>query len=101
MSDERIEQVERACAELTMAGKAVTFVEVAARSGISRVTLYRSPELRSLIEEHRVRAREAHTLLGLAGEVANLRLALEALAKRVRRHEEQLRVLTREKKRAS
>jgi hypothetical protein len=71
----------------------VAFDEVATRAGLGRATLYRNPELRAVVEEHRARGREAHTLTGLATEIAPLRIALDALAAKVRRHEEQLRRL--------
>lgn len=99
MNDERIAKVEHVCAELAAAGEPITFVSISTRSGLPRSTLYQSPALRAIVEEHRAHAREAHTLSGLAGEVANLRLGLEALADRVRHHEEQLRLLVRTKKR--
>lgn len=94
MNEERLARVERACIALAEAGEPVTFITVAERSGVPRVSLYRNLNLRALVEEHRARAREAHTLTGLATDVANLRLALEALAERVRHHEELLRRLT-------
>jgi cell division protein FtsB len=55
--------------------------------------LYRNPQLRAIVEEHRQRSRSAHTLTRLANQIDNLRQTLEALAERVRRHEEQLRWL--------
>jgi hypothetical protein len=94
MSDDRLARVERACAELAEAGDAVTFVAVADRSHIPRVTLYRNPTLRALVEECRARSKNAHTLSGLSVEVTNLRVALEAVAERVRHHEELLRRLS-------
>lgn len=94
MSDERLQAVERACAELAASGSEVTFVAVSERSGIPRVTLYRNPPLRASVEEHRSHAQAATTLSGLAAELAHQRMALEALAKRVRRHEELLRKLS-------
>ena len=66
---------------------------VAERAGISRATLYRRPELRALVEEHRQHARDALTLTGLAVQIDQLRNALDAVAANVRRHEEQLRRL--------
>lgn len=84
---------EAACAALLAAGQPVTFDEVATRAGLGRATLYRNPDLRAIVEEHRTHAREAHTLTGLTTEIEHLRIALEALAAKVRRHEEQLRRL--------
>jgi hypothetical protein len=88
-----LNRVERACAELHHDGQAVTFTGVAARTGLGRTTLYRNPALRAVIDEHRHRAAASGTLTGLTDEIATLRTALDALAARVRRHEEQLRRL--------
>lgn len=92
-TDDRRERVEDACAALLAAGEPVAFDEVATRAGLGRATLYRNPELRAVVEEHRARGREAHTLTGLGTEIEHLRIALDALAAKVRRHEEQLRRL--------
>jgi AcrR family transcriptional regulator len=92
-TDDRRERVEDACAALLAAGQPVAFDEVATRAGIGRATLYRNPDLRAIVKEHRARGREAHTLTGLSTEIAHLRIALDALAAKVRRHEEQLRRL--------
>ncbi len=88
-------RVETACAELAAAGQPVTFGQVAARTGISRTTLYRRADLRAVIDEHRARGRDATTLTGLAVQIDQLRRSLEAVAANVRRHEEQLRRLER------
>ena len=92
---EEITRVEAACAGLAAAGQPVTFGEVAARAQISRTTLYRRPDLRAVVEEHRARGRDASTLTGLAVQIDQLRRSLEAVAARVRRHEEKLRRLER------
>jgi ATP-dependent protease HslVU (ClpYQ) peptidase subunit len=89
----RLRRAEQACAELAASGQPVTFTAVAARTGIGRVTLYRDTELRAVIDDHRSRAASSNTITGLAGDIAALRTALEALAARVRHHEEQLRQL--------
>ena len=94
MSDQRLDAVERACIDLASAGQPVTFITVSERAGVPRVTLYRNASLRAVVEEHRSRSRDATTLSGLGAELANQRLALEALAERVRRHEELLRKLS-------
>lgn len=99
MTDDVLERVEAACAELAEHGEAVTFASVADRARIGRATLYRRPELRTVVEDARARAREAHTLSGLATEIRQLRDALEAVAAKVRRHEETLRRLTRDQSR--
>ncbi len=95
MSSNRTERVEQACRDLITTGEPITFDAVAEQAGIARATLYRHPELRALIEEHRQRAREALTLTGLTVQIDQLRHALEAVAANVRRHEEQLRRLSR------
>ena len=94
-------RAEQACADLTAAGQPVTFTGVASRAGIGRATLYRDPALRAVIYDHRKRAASANTLSGLADDIAALRIAIEAIAARVRRHEEQLRKLKRTSSQAS
>ncbi len=93
--DERREAVEDVCAALLAEGDPITFDQVADRVGLGRATLYRNPELRAIVEEHRTRGREAHTLTGLVTEIAHLRTALNELATKVRHHEEELRRLRR------
>jgi hypothetical protein len=88
-------RVEAACTDLAAAAQPVTFAEVAARAQISRTTLYRRADLRAVIEEHRAVGRDATTLSGLAVQIDQLRRSLEAVAAKVRRHEEQLRRLER------
>jgi hypothetical protein len=97
-SAETLAQVERVCAELVRAAEPVTFTAVAARSGVSRTTLYRDRTIRAVIEEHRLRNHEPRSLSGLSSEVAHLRDAVEAMAGTVRRHEEQLRRINRTRK---
>ena len=53
MTDELAIRVERACRALLTTGDAITFDAVAAHAGIGRATLYRRPELRAIIEQHR------------------------------------------------
>lgn len=93
MSADLVRRVERACAQLVRAHEPVTFVAVAARADVGRATLYRDPTLRALVNEHRSRGREAHTLSGLATEMAGLRTSVEAIATKVRRHDDVLRRL--------
>jgi Family of unknown function (DUF6262) len=95
MSDNTLRRVEQACTDLLDTGDQVTFTAVAARTGLARTTLYRNQRLRAVVDEHRARQAEAHTLSGLTAEIAHLRIALEAVAATVRRHEEQLRKLER------
>ena len=95
MSDERLARVEQACIELAAAGHELTFDAVAARAGVGRATLYRRPELHAVVAEHRRQGTEALTLTGLAVQLDQLRRGLEALAAKVRHHEELLRKLNR------
>jgi len=88
-------RVEAACAELTATGQPVTFSQVAVLAAVSRTTLYRRPDLRALVDEHRARGRDATALTSLTVQTDQLRRSLEALAAKVRRHEEQLRRLER------
>ena len=94
-------RVEQACLDLVSSGQHVTFTTVAARTGLSRSTLYRHAELRALIQEQRVHGRHALTLSGLAVEIDQLRQGLEAVAARTRHHEELLRRLTRRSNRSA
>lgn len=96
-TQQRRQSVEDACAAIVLDGESVTFDNVAARTGLGRATLYRNSDLRTIVEEHRTRGKEAHTLTGLTTEIAHLRTAMEALATTVRRHEEELRRLRQQK----
>jgi hypothetical protein len=87
-------RVERACAQLARDGKPVTFTAVADLTGLGRSTLYRDPTLRDVVEANRHQAATGGDVAALTDEIATLRTALEALAEKVRRHEEQLRRLT-------
>ncbi len=92
---DELARVEAACASLAAAGQPVTFTSVAARSQVSRTTLYRRADLRAVIDEHRARGRDATTLSGLAVQIDQLRRSLEAVAAKVRHHEETIRRLER------
>ena len=92
---DQLTRIEAACAELAAAGQPVTFAEVANRARISRTTLYRRAGLRAVVEEHRAHGRDASTLTGLTVQIDQLRRSLEALAAKVRRHEETIRRLER------
>ncbi len=94
-SPDRTARAEQACAELAAAGQPITFTAVAGRAGLGRATLYRDPALRALVNSHRHNAASAGTLTGLADDIAALRTAIEAVAARVRHHEEQIRRLNR------
>jgi hypothetical protein len=89
------ERVEHACRELAASSTPITFPAVADLASIGRATLYRRPELRAVVEEHRQQTREALTLTGLAVQLDQLRAGLEAVAAKVRRQEEELRKLRR------
>jgi hypothetical protein len=95
MSDERLARVEQACIDLVSAGEKLTFDAVAARARIGRATLYRRPDLHATVAEHRRQGKEALTLTGLAVQLDQLRQGLEAVAAKVRHHEEMLRKLNR------
>jgi AcrR family transcriptional regulator len=95
MNDTRVARVEQACIDLATAGEDITFDAVAARAGIGRATLYRHPELHAIVHEHRRGGQDALTLTGLAVQLDQLRHALEAVAAKVRHHEELLRKLNR------
>ena len=92
-SPDALNRVERACLELHRDAKSITFVSVALLAGISRTSLYRDPSLRAVVDEYRAAHVDPRTLSGLTREVDHLRTAVELLAERVRRHEEQLRQL--------
>jgi hypothetical protein len=96
---DELAKVEAACAALAADGKSVTFPEVAVRAGISRATLYWRTDLRAVIDEYRVRGLDATALTGLAVQIDQLRRSLEAVAGKVRRHEEQLRRVERARRR--
>lgn len=98
MSDERLARVEQACIDLAAAGEQITFEAIAARAGIGRATLYRRQELHAIAHEHRQHRQEALTLTGLAIQLDQLRHAVDALAAKLRRHEELLRKLSRAKR---
>jgi hypothetical protein len=101
VNDDRLRRVEQACTDLVAAGHKVTFAAVATTAGIGRATLYRRPELHALVHQHRTQAEAAFTLTGLAVQIDQLRRSTEALAAKVRRHEELLRKLNRSTPRRS
>jgi hypothetical protein len=91
----QLTRVEAACAELAAAGQPVTFTQVADRAQISRTTLYRRADLRAVVDEHRTRGKDATPLSSLTIQIDQLHHSLEAVAAKVRRHEETLRRLER------
>jgi DNA-binding IclR family transcriptional regulator len=88
-----LSRVEHALTHLDRGNQPITFTAIARTTGVARATLYRNLDLRTLIEEHRTRATDARTLTGLATHLTHLHNTVEALATRVRHHEEQLRRL--------
>lgn len=82
--DALLGRTERAVADLLAAGQPVTFTAVAAHVRVSRATLYRHPDLRAVVDDHRSRL----TVTALAAEIRQLRTALEAVAAKTRRQEE-------------
>ena len=99
MNETTVQRVERACAALVDAGQPLTFTAVATRAQVGRATLYRDPQLRATVDEHRIRQSEARTLTGLTREIAHLHVTLDTVAANVRRHEERLRRLERSQQR--
>lgn len=95
MTTTATERVRLACEQLLAAGRDVTFAAVALTSGISRATCYRDRELRAVIDTYRARHGDLLTLTGLADRIDQLTASLEAVATKVRRQEEELRVLKR------
>jgi hypothetical protein len=89
------DRVRAACEALAAAGADITFTAVAAAAGVSRATCYRRRDLRTIIDGYRSRHGEMLTLTGLADRVDNLTQALDAVAAKVRRQEEEIRALKR------
>jgi len=95
MTDTDTARVRTACEALAATGADITFTAVAAKSGISRATCYRRRELRAIIDSYRSRHGGLLTLTGLADRVDNLTQALDAVAAKVRRQEEEIRAFRR------
>jgi nicotinamidase-related amidase len=92
-TEDLVALVEAALSALAAADQPVTFTAVAQQAGLARATLYRTPTLRALVEDHRLHQIDTRTLSGLSTEIGHLRTALEAIAERVRGHEERIRQL--------
>lgn len=88
----KINLVERACTDLAHEDRPITIVAIAAATGLSRSTIYRSTELRSIIEHHK---HPGTPMNALTDELTTLRTAVNSLAEQVRRHDEQLRRMRR------
>lgn len=69
------------------------FAAIVEHTGISRTTLYRNPNLRAIIDQHRHRSQDPRTITALSTEVAYQRVGLEDRAERIRRQEERIRRL--------
>jgi ACT domain-containing protein len=95
MNDTPTDRVRTACEQLLATGHDVTFAAVAEHTGISRATCYRNRELRAVIDAYRSRHGELLTITALADRLDNLTQALDAVAARVRRQEEEIRTLKR------
>jgi hypothetical protein len=91
VTDEPVIRVEHACHHLISTGQTVTFDKIAEYTGIARSTLYRRPELRAIIEQHRHHGGDALTLTGLQVQIDQLRRALAAVAATTRHNDEELR----------
>ena len=92
-SNNEVDRVRAACEALAAAGGDITFTAIAAKAGVSRATCYRRRELRAIIDGYRSLHGELLTLTGLADRIDNLTQALEAVASKVRRQDEELRAL--------
>ncbi|MGI5182352.1 DUF6262 family protein [Dactylosporangium sp. CA-152071] len=99
-TDDLSAQVRAACTDLARHGR-VTFPAVAEQTGISRATLYRRRDLREIVETHRRPDQQTLSVTSLATQLDQLRQTLEAVAAKVRRHEEDLRAIKREGQRTS
>lgn len=89
-----LNRVERACTELRRDNEPITFTAVATYAELSRSTPYRNPALRAVVDHHRGDTSDG-TISAITDEITTLRTAVNALAARVRTHDEQLRRLTR------
>ena len=95
---DHLTRAEAACAELAATGQPNTFTAIAMLARISRTTLYRRTDLRAVIDEHRTRGQDASTLTSLTSltvQIDQIHRSLEAVAAKVRRHEETIRRLER------
>ena len=98
MNESALIRVERVCTALATSGHPITFTAVAEQAQIARATLYRDQQLRAIIDEHRARGQDASTLTGLTIQIDQLRRSLEAVAAKVRHHEETIRRLERSRR---
>jgi hypothetical protein len=95
---DHLTRTEAACAELAATGQPITFTAVAVLARISRTTFYRRADLRAVIDEYRTRGQDTSALTSLTSltvQIDQMRRSLEAVAAKVRRHEETIRRLER------
>ena len=95
MTSPTLNQIERACADLARNGHPITIAKVAEHAGISRSTIYRNTDLRTIIE-HQQRTAPDGSIIAITDELATLRQTVQTLADTVRQHDAQLRRLTRD-----
>ncbi|MGI8393190.1 DUF6262 family protein [Leucobacter sp. W1038] len=95
MTSPTLNQIERACIDLARDGHPITVTAVADRAGISRSTIYRNTELRTIIE-HQQRTAPDGSITAITDELTTLRQTVQTLADTVRQHDAQLRRLTRD-----
>ncbi len=86
------ERVEAALRQLTGQGARISITAVAAHAGIPRSSLYRNAAARDLIHR-RIAETRPDSEKNMALEILRLSTLVEALAARVRNHEERLRHL--------
>jgi len=93
ISKEILTKVDQACTEIVALDRVVTFAEVARRAHVTRNSLYRNPELRQMVEGYRMNSKHSHTFIELSAQVEELQTMVDAVATKVRHHEEQIRHL--------
>ncbi len=77
-----------ALAELTEAGKPISFTAVARQAGVSTDFLYRSPELRNQIEGHRAKSGPASAIPADRQADSSTSAAVRALSARLMRQQQ-------------
>lgn len=95
MTPSTLQHIERVCADLARDGHRITIAAVAGHAGIARSTIYRNPELRTIIVHHR-QAGPDDTITTITDELTTLRATIQTLADTVRQHDTQIRRLTRD-----
>lgn len=95
MTSAMLNQIERACADLARDGHPITIAAVAEHAGLARSTIYRRPELRTIIEHHQQTVPDG-TITAITDELQTLRATVQTLADTVRHHDAQIRRLIRD-----